>query len=329
MQNPGSGDGGDGGVDPNALTGHALILFGGDRNDGGGSVPAKSAATALLSDDGGIGPWTETALEGAEYAFNQVASVGSSLYAPRDPISLIGTIDTNNNVAWTVGASPKRYDFCLASSGDSIFIIGGKDESSFAKSISMATVGTGTQLNWTTTTTNPLPAERNLHGCAANDKFVYTGGGKNASGMHQDGVYVAQRAPNGLGEWKATTSLPFTTYWPRFVVAANRLVLVGGEHDVVDQNSVHHAVIQADGSLGAWQIGTSLPARRFGLGVAAIGNRIYVTGGGINSGTGDLARTEVYTATIDPTTGVMSTWVPLTSLPVGRQNHGSAIVKIP
>ncbi len=114
-------------------------------------------------------------------------------------------------------------------------------------------------------------------------------------------VYVAHIGPEGIG--------PFTTYAPGFSkvshcllkVLGNKLISIGGSDGSDTVSTCYEATIDSGGAANpvTWHQTQPLPLapgkRLFGL--TRIGDRIFAIGGADDA---DAVRTEVYSATLDP-----------------------------
>ncbi len=77
-----------------------------------------------------------------------------------------------------------------------------------------------------------------------------------------------------------------------------------------NSNTVYYAVQNADGSLGAWTAGPTLPATLFGtmMTIDATNNYIYVIGGYTSSVSGTAAANKVYYSALNTSTGAPGAW---------------------
>ena len=124
-------------------------------------------------------------------------------------------------------------------------------------------------------------------------------------------VYSAPLNPDGsIGTWITDTSLPGGLAYSQAAVTKNRVYLLGGESTTGATATVYTAIINADGTLGTWTTGTSLPAVVRYAQAAVTKNRVYLFGGSNASG----ALSSVYTAPIN-VDGTLGTWTTGTSLP--------------
>ena len=132
-------------------------------------------------------------------------------------------------------------------------------------------------------------------------------------GVDSSAVYTAPINADGtLGPWTTGTSLPATVYYSQAIVTSNRVYLLGGIVNGVHSSTVYTAPINADGTLGPWTTGPSLPAAVYYSQAVVTKNRVYLLGGYVNGSTSATAA--VYTAPINAD-GTLGTWTTGTSLP--------------
>lgn len=143
----------------------------------------------------------------------------------------------------------------------------------------------------------------------ANKTHLYVIGGIDNGGHYVREVeYAPILADGNLGPWKTTSSLSEGRFYLDSVIVNQYLfVLGGGTGSVGDENqptsTVERARINADGSLGPFEIISRLKLPRRGLKAIVAGNRIYAIGG--YSGV-FLKSTEF--ATVQPD-GSLSEWI--------------------
>lgn len=115
-----------------------------------------------------------------------------------------------------------------------------------------------------------------------------------------------------ITNWTSTTNLPGTLQRSQAIVTKNRVYLLGGFTSTTTATStVYTASINADGTLGAWTTGTSLPGALGYSQAIVTKNRVYLLGGYDNT-TGFVSK--VYTAPIN-SDGTLGTWTTDVSLP--------------
>jgi hypothetical protein len=112
--------------------------------------------------------------------------------------------------------------------------------------------------------------------------------------------------------------------FPAAVQVGNYLYVLGGGNPfwVNCLTSVERAAINSDGSLGTWQIISSLSTARAAHAAVAVGGYVYALGG-YTSGGGSWSSVE-FAAIIND--GSLGTWQPTTAMTLER--HGLAAVAI-
>ncbi len=149
--------------------------------------------------------------------------------------------------------------------------------------------------SWTTAT--PLPAQRGFAAAILANKFnslvsgngtIYVLGGLDNTGAATDTIYYASLNADGTipaastaGTWTlSTTKLPHALFAEGAVIFHGRIYVAGGNgSDGAPVKSVYSAKINSDGTIGAWQTLTDMPAAlAYHQLVTAAGN-LYVLGG--------------------------------------------------
>ena len=181
--------------------------------------------------------------------------------------------------------------------------------------LSLALTATGQQ--WTQTTS--LPDGYSAQSLVYWNGFLYQAGGTGNLNPTEEAknVFYAQVHTNGtIGNWNTATPLPEAVINHAGVVANGFLYILGGYH-YNDQmgyfitNTVYHAKINPDGSVGDWQTTTPLPRSLYFMSAAVWNDRIYVAGGADDTS----LYTDVWSAQIQ-TDGSLSPWTAQASLPI-------------
>ncbi|MBU0491677.1 MAG: DUF11 domain-containing protein [Chloroflexi bacterium] len=182
---------------------------------------------------------------------------------------------------------------------------------------------------YTDTNHTGLPA---LAGLAAvqHNGTIYVIAGDNGTAK-TNAVYYSHiiTTTHDLTNWQPTSALPTGTYpyglyHHGAAVLNNRIYVVGG-WDQVNMtgffNTVSHAPINADGTLGAWSTTTALPKGIVFARMVALNGRLYVLGG--QQWDAPNALNTVYHAEPDPVTGVIAPggWLTTTVLPNQTYGH--------
>ena len=167
---------------------------------------------------------------------------------------------------------------------------------------------------WTSGTN--LPVTLSYTQAIVTNSRVYLIGGLSGS-TYTSNVYTAPINSDGtLGTWTTGTSLPSTHYGCNTLVTKNRVYLLGGYDGSNYSSIVHTAPINADGTLGTWTTGTSLPGALGLSGVVVTNDRVYLLGGYNNS----AYVSTVYTAPIN-TDGTLGTWTIGTNIPLAMTSR--------
>ena len=182
------------------------------------------------------------------------------------------------------------------------------------------TTQTGDITGWTTGTA--LPGGVGAFQAVVTKNRVYLLGGANNT-SYLSTVYTAPINADGtLGAWSTGTALPGALAASRAIVTKNRVHLLGGSNNSGDVATVYTAPINADGTLGAWTTGTSLPGASSEFQAVVTKNRVYLLGMSI----GFNYFSTVYTAPINAD-GTLGAWSTGTSLPIAVGNSQAIVTK--
>jgi hypothetical protein len=162
---------------------------------------------------------------------------------------------------------------------------------------------TGTVGAWTAQ--SPLPSAVVSGGMAAWGSYVYVAGGNTADSdaTSTAGVWYASAVNGQVQSWEAGPSLPVPVSSPYLAAVNGWLIAAGGVNaSGTALTAVWYAPIQADGSLGAWQAGPSLPVPAYayspGWNLAVTGDALVIVGGSTTGGAGS-GFTQALTVTAD------------------------------
>jgi hypothetical protein len=98
---------------------------------------------------------------------------------------------------------------------------------------------------------------------------------------------VLMSGDGSLGTWQTATSMTTERGWPAAVQVGNYLYVLGGYGAGSGLTSVERAVVNDDGSLGSWQLVSSMIKGRSLFAAVQVGRYLYALGGG---DTGDVER---------------------------------------
>jgi len=303
----------------NAVThGDFLYVVGGKGiNDN----PLATIRGARIKPDGGLEPWAVMGqlpqalyLHAAVVAQDALYVMGGWDGSKTRTEVWRATFQANGMVGnWTVmPAYPLALDLHDAVYlNGRLYVVGGWNGQQAQTAIYQAPV-TGSGLGaWQLAGDLPVPLYRlAVTGTGTN---LYITGGYNTSGA-ANSVYRATANPDGtLGAWQSAPPLPVGLYYHKTLIHDGRVVVLGGRNDSAVFSEVRLAIINADGSLGAWQSGPALPAAIFRFGATTVtrhgSDYIYVVGG-LRSET-DYQR-EVYHSQVPvaPTATATATAIP-------------------
>ena len=132
--------------------------------------------------------------------------------------------------------------------------------------------------------------------------------------LQQTEVWYAKTNTDGtLGSWTATTPLTSARAQIGTAVYNGFLYVVGGQGSAQISRDVQYCIINADGSLGAWQTATSLPTARFAGQAVAVNGKLYFIGG--NDGTTYPTDIQIATIALD---GSIGSWQSGPAIASGR-----------
>jgi len=143
-------------------------------------------------------------------------------------------------------------------------------------------------------------------------------------GQHDGGTSLTNTAGGeiGVARWGrlsrdgflGVTSLPYAAEGICLAASHGYLYAAGGWNGSSAVTAVYRAAVGLDGSLGAWQACTSLPAGRAYAGVAVANEHLFVAGGW----DGAAACSEVYSAPI-AANGSLGSWQAVAALPAAAR----------
>lgn len=234
----------------------------------------------------------------------------------------INEVQSNAITGWTL-ESPLptvNYNSQVIVTKNRVYLFGGTNASVYISSVYTASINTDGSLgSWVVTTS--LPATLGLMAAITIKNRVYLFGGYNGSSAVST-VYTAPINDDGtLGTWAAGPSLPVKLYGVSAVVTKTRVYIIGGYNGTASVNTTYHAIINSDGTLGAWVSGSLLPVGIHYTSSAITKNRIYILAGYTTA-----SVSNVYTAIIN-SDGIIMSWQTATSLPIVTSSAQILIIK--
>ncbi len=266
------------------------------------------------------------------YAYAGVNSTGtpitSTQYSKIDPAGKNNKFSTSGNTALTnvrafsAGVAYNGYAYVLGGNNSTVVANGagvGYNDTLYAPINSDGTVG-----SWTATSTFVSAARRNAGAAIAYNGFMYYLGGNASNGSNSTEVqYTAINSNGSLGTWADTTVLPAGRFVEMVWTYNGRMYMAGGFHGGASTacnavsstycTDVQMATINSNGTLGTWSAQAAMPTAMSGSATATRGQHVYLVGGDGGGGS-----TAVYQASMDASTGAISSWNTLQSLPATR-----------
>jgi hypothetical protein len=275
------------------VTKNRVYLLGGTKN---GNIHS-GIYSATINSDGTLGTWApdgnipEANFYGQSIVTkNRVYLLGGAYNAIVNtaPINADGTLGT-----WVASASlPGAVGVAQAFvTKNRVYLYGGNNGGGILSSGYTAVINSdGTLGAWSSAPSLPIGLSHSSVILTKNR--VYLCGGYN--GSYTNAVYSAIVYSNGtIGSWGIDTSLPGVKAMAQSFVTSDRVYLFGGFNGSAYTNVVYTAPINADGTLGTWTTGTSIPGIMAEATIVATKDHIYMIGG-YNGGYMDA----VYMATI-------------------------------
>jgi Carbohydrate binding domain len=174
------------------------------------------------------------------------------------------------------------------------------------------------------TNANALPAAVDYATSVTANGYVYVIGGINTSGSQVSTVYYAKlNADGSVGSWSTNThALPAGLDGSTTVVANGYVYVIGGYNGSATVNTVYHAPLNSDGSIGSWTSDAqTLPVNTSGAtGVVADGY-VYVIGGT----SGSSCMTSIYYAPLG-SGGSLGAWLTNANVLPNTLCTGSTVV---
>lgn len=138
---------------------------------------------------------------------------------------------------------------------------------------------TGTIGAWSAQANLPQALDSTPGGGAAWGETVYVVGGQNSSAQNLNTVYYATVSNGQITAWNTGPPLPVALSFTSVAVIGNILLVTGGSlANGAPSSATYYAPINADGSLGVWQLGPTSPVPTSGALVTSPSG-IYIIGG--------------------------------------------------
>ncbi len=318
-----------------AVTKARVFLIGGKVGTTSPGSYSKDVFTAAINTDGTLGAWSGTR---TTTTINlPVTTTGSGTFATNTGMVYITgygadgtTTNTPTTKVLTHGTTSGTITPLSGYANITSYTVTGKGGDAtlncdlghgqpWKQQNNINSADTLTPTNWTTGTN--LPTALYYSQAIVTTNRVYLAGGNSNSGPVST-VYTAPINADGtLGTWTTGTSLPGALWASKVLITSNRVYLLGGRNSTnATVSTVYTAPINADGTLGTWTTGTSLPAALAYAAIVKTSSKVYLIGG--NNSSGNLVNT-VYMANIN-IDGTIGGWTSGTNLP-DAWSHAQAV----
>lgn len=194
--------------------------------------------------------------------------------------STVERYDPKTNT-WTtmLGTMPvPASNICAVAIGTDIYIPGGFDVSSVY--LNTLQVYHTTSDTWSTITTDPLPTALLGSGCAAMNGLLYVFGGGTTGGYYTNAAHVYDPSAPAGSRWSTLPSMNFSRGFLAGVTVNGKIYAVGGRDSISSNFDTIEAYNPVD---NAWHIVTPMQTARAAPGAYAVGQYLYVCGGGWSS----------------------------------------------
>ena len=203
--------------------------------------------------------------------------------------TLVISFSFASNSSWK---EQKPLPYLLASHSsfslvNKLFVINGSAD--FAKSrseiLSADIQNDGGLLNWQTSSNLPIALIWHAHTLKGSKLYILGGKEENPGSAENviNKVYFTNiRSDGSIPSWTQLNSLPKALAQGAAVVVGDRIFFAGGfgqENGFVMNDNIYSAVINSDGTIGAWMTAGTLPEPLAGFGMLANGNSITIIGG--------------------------------------------------
>jgi len=283
------------------VTKNRVYILGGYSASG----PVSNVYYAVVNTDGSLGSWTAGTALPASLSHSSCVVVKNRVY-------LFGglTADVASNVVyttiinsdgtlgtWTSSTNlPGNLSHSRAIVTNSrIYLLGGWNGTSVVNTVYSTTYNSdGTIGSWSTSTSLPVGVlEASVF--TTKNRVYLCGGHTTWPSPVLSSVYTASINTDGtLGTWTASASLPLAFGSSEIFVTKNRVYLLGGHNGSTQFSTVVTATINADGTVGTWGIGSSLPGALAHSRCVCLKNKLYLIGGSNTSATSNA----IYSAVI-------------------------------
>lgn len=205
---------------------------------------------------------------------------------------------TEEDSSWTpLAASPPgtaRGACAVGVYGTKIYLAGGMTYLNSAQDVvDTVTVYDTASDSWEMLPALPQPRQH-VAGVVIGSKFYVLGGRTDGQLKIQNTVFVLDVENVGDG-WKEMASMPTARGGLACAGVKELIYCLGGEGNQQNESGVFGQVEVFDTATNAWTSLAEMPVPRHGWGVTAVGDTIYVPGGGVKAGTAPTDYFDAFT----------------------------------
>lgn len=232
--------------------------------------------------------------------------------------------------SWTIAshALPSvREKFTAGASNGYLYAANGTSSgSNFFSDINFAPIQTSGDVGTWATSTQTLTNGRYGNGSAFYNGYMYVLGGAitgNVISGSTEYLPIGNGGTGGVGTWSALTTVDNGRYDHGTVAYNGYLYVIGGwngstyfKTNNTTEYAMEYAAINADGTIGAWQLASTtsnMTTGRYGFGIAVYNGYIYIAGG--YDGTNDRCDTQYIP--INANGSITAAWSNGSTLPAG------------
>lgn len=253
-----------------------------------------------------------------------IGTKGSATTSYSATINSDGTLTSwsISNTLFNIGS--KYYGAGCVVTKNRVYLIGGNNGGAVISTIYTAAINSdGTLGSFAANAISlPVPVAYAAVFIIKNRLYVCGGGNANTDNTNGlDSVYYATIDNDGvIGAFTSDTSLPVALSSASLAVLSDRVYLIGGYANNAATNSVYYAMINANGSLAAWTVGTALPVNITRAATYVSKNKIWLIG--CRSASSVLNYN--FAAAIN-TDGTLGAWTALTGNVLSNNDEGGAV----
>lgn len=297
-----------GGIPSSGGSGLGTALWGRINNGGSGAIATQSTAVAASS----------------SHFSCSVVHEGTLFSLGGDDTSNTKALTFNEDgttSGWSARSSlpePRSGAGC-ALDGDRVYMVGGYTTGgTLLSSVVYTTINDDSTFGtWQTATS--LPVATQYGSSFVRNGYLYFMGGGTSSAVNTT-RYAPISSDGSLGSWSATGTLFLGVTGAASVAVGPYVYLIGGLNAAGDEvDTAQYALINSDGTLGAWASTSTLPDMRSYASAAASNGYLYVTGGNNSAA---AATTTVYYTPVNAD-GSLDGWQTTVALPEASFGHQS------